>query len=131
MTKKYKNPNYYKLLTGSVYGIEGLKLILSFCVFTEPKNDLFLFYGKGRPGIIRGLDMNLKSSTEHMVPIEDLVNPRALDYHAEMGNIYFADTTSFLIGRQKVDGSSRETILKDGDCWTFCNLLHIIGVFSL
>ncbi|KAI2660779.1 Low-density lipoprotein receptor-related protein 1 [Labeo rohita] len=82
-------------------------------VTKEPKNDLFLFYGKGRPGIIRGLDLNVKSSNEHIVPIEDLVNPRALDYHAETGNIYFADTTSFLIGRQKVDGSSRETILKD------------------
>lgn len=80
----------------------------------EPKNDLFLFYGKGRPGVIRGLDMNIKSSNEHMVPIEDLVNPRAIDYHAESGYIYFADTTSFLIGRQKTDGSSRETILKDG-----------------
>lgn len=50
-----------------------------------------------------------------MVPVEDLVNPRALDYHAESGYIYFADTTSFLIGRQKTDGSSRETILKDGN----------------
>ncbi|KAL7865857.1 hypothetical protein SRHO_G00111040 [Serrasalmus rhombeus] len=79
----------------------------------KPKNDLFLFYGKGRPGIIRGLDINVKSSNEHMVPVEDLVNPRALDYHAETGYIYFADTTSFLIGRQKTDGSSRETILKD------------------
>lgn len=58
--------------------------------------------------------MNIKSSDEHMVPIEDLVNPRAIDYHAELGHIYFADTTSFLIGRQKIDGSNRETILKDG-----------------
>uniref|UniRef100_A0A6Q2Z9X6 EGF-like domain-containing protein n=1 Tax=Esox lucius TaxID=8010 RepID=A0A6Q2Z9X6_ESOLU len=80
----------------------------------KPKNDLFLFYGKGRPGVIRGLDMNAKSSDEHMVPIEDLVNPRAIDYHAESGHIYFADTTSFLIGRQKIDGNNRETILKDG-----------------
>uniref|UniRef100_A0A8C7IEQ3 EGF-like domain-containing protein n=1 Tax=Oncorhynchus kisutch TaxID=8019 RepID=A0A8C7IEQ3_ONCKI len=79
----------------------------------KPKNDLFLFYGKGRPGVIRGLDMNVKSSDEHMVSIEDLVNPRAIDYHAESGHIYFADTTSFLIGRQKIDGNSRETILKD------------------
>ncbi|KPP65895.1 hypothetical protein Z043_115656 [Scleropages formosus] len=79
----------------------------------RPKNELFLFYGKGRPGIIRGLDMSVKSSDEHMVPIEDLVNPRALDFHAETGYIYFADTTSFLIGRQKIDGSGRETILKD------------------
>uniref|UniRef100_A0A8B9RNB7 Low density lipoprotein receptor-related protein 1Bb n=1 Tax=Astyanax mexicanus TaxID=7994 RepID=A0A8B9RNB7_ASTMX len=81
----------------------------------KPKNELFLFYGKGRPGVIRGLDINVKSSNEHMLPVEDLVNPRALDYHAESGYIYFADTTSFLIGRQKTDGSSRETILKDGD----------------
>uniref|UniRef100_A0A8C1Q9I9 Low density lipoprotein receptor-related protein 1Bb n=1 Tax=Cyprinus carpio TaxID=7962 RepID=A0A8C1Q9I9_CYPCA len=92
--------------TGFSLGSDGLSC-------KKPKNDLFLFYGKGRPGIIRGLDMNVKSSNEYMVPIEDLVNPRALDYHAETGNIYFADTTSFLIGRQKVDGSSRETILKD------------------
>uniref|UniRef100_A0A8C1BL65 Low density lipoprotein receptor-related protein 1Bb n=1 Tax=Cyprinus carpio carpio TaxID=630221 RepID=A0A8C1BL65_CYPCA len=92
--------------TGFSLGSDGLSC-------KKPKNDLFLFYGKGRPGTIRGLDMNVKSINEHMVPIEDLVNPRALDYHAETGNIYFADTTSFLIGRQKVDGSSRETILKD------------------
>ncbi|RXN31423.1 low-density lipo receptor-related 1B [Labeo rohita] len=92
--------------TGFSLGSDGLSC-------KKPKNDLFLFYGKGRPGIIRGLDLNVKSSNEHIVPIEDLVNPRALDYHAETGNIYFADTTSFLIGRQKVDGSSRETILKD------------------
>lgn len=83
--------------------------------FAEPKKDLFLFYGKGRPGVIRGLDMNIKSSDEHMEPIVDLVNPRAIDYHAELGHIYFADTTSFLIGRQKLDGNGRETILKDGE----------------
>uniref|UniRef100_A0A8C7X7I9 Low density lipoprotein receptor-related protein 1Bb n=1 Tax=Oryzias sinensis TaxID=183150 RepID=A0A8C7X7I9_9TELE len=79
----------------------------------KPKSDFFLFYGKGRPGVIRGLDMNIKSSDEHMEPIEDLVNPRAIDYHVETGYVYFADTTSFLIGRQKIDGSGRETILKD------------------
>ncbi|XP_061081754.1 low-density lipoprotein receptor-related protein 1B-like [Conger conger] len=78
----------------------------------KPKNELFLFYGKGRPGIIRGLDMNIKSSDEHMVQIEDLVSPRALDFHAETSYVYFADTTSFSIGRQKIDGSGRETILK-------------------
>ncbi|XP_064182725.1 low-density lipoprotein receptor-related protein 1B-like isoform X2 [Anguilla rostrata] len=80
----------------------------------KPKNELFLFYGKGRPGVIRALDTNVKSSTdEHMVPIEDLVSPRALDFHAETGYIYFADTTSFLIGRQKIDGTEREIVLKD------------------
>ena len=71
-------------------------------------------YGKGRPGIIRGMDMGAKVPDEHMIPIENLMNPRALDFHAETGFIYFADTTSYLIGRQKIDGTERETILKDG-----------------
>lgn len=79
-----------------------------------PKNELFLFYGKGRPGIVRGMDLNTKIADEYMIPIENLVNPRALDFHAETNYIYFADTTSFLIGRQKIDGTERETILKDG-----------------
>ncbi|XP_064419902.1 low-density lipoprotein receptor-related protein 1B [Latimeria chalumnae] len=79
----------------------------------KPKNELFLFYGKGRPGIIRGMDLNTKASDEYMIQIESLVNPRALDFHAETNYIYFADTTSFLIGRQKIDGTGRETILKD------------------
>lgn len=73
--------------------------------------------------------MNIKSNDEHMEPIEDLVNPRAIDYHAELGHIYFADTTSFLIGRQKLDGNGRETILKDGEhkCSTYiphCYIKH-------
>lgn len=60
------------------------------------------------------MDLNTKVSDEYMIPIENLVNPRALDFHAETNYIYFADTTSFLIGRQKIDGTERETILKDG-----------------
>lgn len=81
----------------------------------EPEHELFLVYGKGRPGIIRGMDMGAKVPDEHMIPIENLMNPRALDFHAETGFIYFADTTSYLIGRQKIDGTERETILKDGE----------------
>lgn len=84
------------------------------CLSTEPEHELFLVYGKGRPGIIRGMDMGAKVPDEHMIPIENLMNPRALDFHAETGFIYFADTTSYLIGRQKIDGTERETILKDG-----------------
>lgn len=60
------------------------------------------------------MDLNTKIADEYMIPIENLVNPRALDFHAETNYIYFADTTSFLIGRQKIDGTERETILKDG-----------------
>ncbi|XP_039602497.1 low-density lipoprotein receptor-related protein 1-like isoform X2 [Polypterus senegalus] len=80
----------------------------------KPDHELFLVYGKGRPGIIRGMDMNAKVPDEYMIPIENLMNPRALDFHAETGFIYFADATSYLIGRQKIDGTERETILKDG-----------------
>ncbi|XP_069472627.1 low-density lipoprotein receptor-related protein 1B isoform X1 [Ambystoma mexicanum] len=79
----------------------------------RPKHELFLLYGKGRPGIIRGMDWNNNVTDEYMLPIENLVNPRALDFHAQTHCIYFADTTSFLIGRQKVDGTGRETILND------------------
>ncbi|XP_042180439.1 low-density lipoprotein receptor-related protein 1-like isoform X1 [Oncorhynchus tshawytscha] len=80
----------------------------------KPEHELFLVYGKGRPGVIRGMDMNAKVPDEYMIPIENLMNPRALDFHSESDFIYFADATSYLIGRQKIDGTERDTILKDG-----------------
>uniref|UniRef100_A0A3Q2CY79 Low density lipoprotein receptor-related protein 1Ab n=1 Tax=Cyprinodon variegatus TaxID=28743 RepID=A0A3Q2CY79_CYPVA len=80
----------------------------------KPDHELFLVYGKGRPGIIRGMDMNAKVPDEYMIPIENLMNPRALDFHAASEFIYFADATSYIIGRQKIDGTERDTILKDG-----------------
>lgn len=82
---------------------------------TEPDHELFLVYGKGRPGIIRGMDMNAKVPDEYMIPIENLMNPRALDFHAASEFIYFADATSYIIGRQKIDGTERDTILKEGE----------------
>lgn len=87
-----------------------------FCSSKEPDHELFLVYGKGRPGIIRGMDMNAKVPDEYMIPIENLMNPRALDFHAASEFIYFADATSYIIGRQKIDGTERDTILKDGNC---------------
>lgn len=84
------------------------------CCFSEPEHELFLVYGKGRPGVIRGMDMNAKVPDEYMIPIENLMNPRALDFHSESDFIYFADATSYLIGRQKIDGTERDTILKEG-----------------
>lgn len=80
----------------------------------EPDHELFLVYGKGRPGIIRGMDMNAKVPDEYMIPIENLMNPRALDFHAASEFIYFADATNYIIGRQKIDGTERDTILKEG-----------------
>uniref|UniRef100_A0A8C9VTS3 LDL receptor related protein 1 n=1 Tax=Scleropages formosus TaxID=113540 RepID=A0A8C9VTS3_SCLFO len=92
---------------------QGLDVFLGLsCI--EPEHELFLVYGKGRPGIIRGMDMNAKVPDEYMIPIENLLNPRALDFHAESEFIYFADATSYLIGRQKIDGTERDVILKEG-----------------
>lgn len=60
------------------------------------------------------MDMNAKVPDEYMIPIENLMNPRALDFHAASEYIYFADATSYIIGRQKIDGTERDTILKEG-----------------
>uniref|UniRef100_A0A6Q2Z0Y6 EGF-like domain-containing protein n=1 Tax=Esox lucius TaxID=8010 RepID=A0A6Q2Z0Y6_ESOLU len=81
----------------------------------KPEHELFLVYGKGRPGVIRGMDMNAKVPDEYMIPIENLLNPRALDFHSESDFIYFADATSYLIGRQKIDGTERDNILTEGE----------------
>ncbi|CAB1353954.1 unnamed protein product, partial [Coregonus sp. 'balchen'] len=70
--------------------------------------------GKSCKRVIRGMDMNAKVPDEYMIPIENLMNPRALDFHSESDFIYFADATSYLIGRQKIDGTERDTILKEG-----------------
>uniref|UniRef100_A0A672L029 LDL receptor related protein 1 n=1 Tax=Sinocyclocheilus grahami TaxID=75366 RepID=A0A672L029_SINGR len=80
----------------------------------KPEHELFLVYSKGRPGVIRGMDMHARVYDEHIIPIENLNNPRALDFHAETEFIYFADATSYIIGRQKIDGTERDIIVKDG-----------------
>ena len=92
------------------------------CFAAEPEHELFLVYGKGRPGVIRGMDMNAKVQDEYMIPIENLMNPRALDFHSESEFIYFADATSFIIGRQKIDGTERDTIMKEGWCRDFVSV---------
>lgn len=97
------------------------------CFSAEPDHELFLVYGKGRPGVIRGMDMNAKVPDEYMIPIENLMNPRALDFHATNEFIYFADATSYIIGRQKIDGTDRDVILKDGKDWKFRLLKRICG----
>lgn len=102
-------------------------------VLSEPDHELFLVYGKGRPGIIRGMDMNAKVPDEYMIPIENLMNPRALDFHAASEFIYFADATSYIIGRQKIDGTERDTILKEGKkgpSWLPWRLKRIMDPFQ-
>lgn len=102
-----------KIADGTNY-IYSLRMFFFFSSSAEPDHELFLVYGKGRPGIIRGMDMNAKVPDEYMIPIENLMNPRALDFHAASEFIYFADATSYIIGRQKIDGTERDTILKEG-----------------
>ncbi|XP_035377067.1 low-density lipoprotein receptor-related protein 1 isoform X2 [Electrophorus electricus] len=80
----------------------------------KPEHELFLLYGKGRPGVIRGMDLHARVYDEHIIPIENLNNPRALDFHAETEFIYFSDATTYTIGRQKIDGAERDIIVKDG-----------------
>lgn len=106
--------------------------------FAEPDHELFLVYGKGRPGIIRGMDMNAKVPDEYMIPIENLMNPRALDFHAASEFIYFADATSYIIGRQKIDGTERDTILKEGKETNFISteshflsFPHFLSIYAL
>lgn len=83
--------------------------------FSEPEHELFLVYGKGRPGVIRGMDLHARVYDEHIIPIENLNNPRALDFHAETEFIYFSDATTYTIGRQKIDGTERDIIVKSGE----------------
>lgn len=86
-----------------------------FVVSSEPEHELFLVYGKGRPGVIRGMDLHARVYDEHIIPIENLNNPRALDFHTETEFIYFSDATTYTIGRQKIDGTERDIIVKDGE----------------
>lgn len=75
-----------------------------------------------------------------MIPIENLMNPRALDFHAQSNFIYFADATSYLIGRQKIDGTERDIILKEGSevfilisksSYSWCVLFMRLWVYCL
>lgn len=71
------------------------------------------------------MDINPKVQDEYMIPIENLMNPRALDFHAQSNFIYFSDATSYLIGRQKIDGTERDTILKEGTSSRFYHSFNI------
>lgn len=76
--------------------------------------------------------MNAKVPDEYMIPIENLLNPRALDFHAASEFIYFADATSYIIGRQKIDGTERDTIIKEGkhSMMAFRSFLGTISAFE-
>ncbi|TTR03971.1 Low-density lipoprotein receptor-related protein 1B [Bagarius yarrelli] len=66
------------------------------------------------PGVIGGVGIDGSSRDELMIQIDGLANPCALDFHAATQYVYFADSDDALIGRQRLDGSSRDTLVKDG-----------------
>ncbi|KAF5890990.1 low-density lipoprotein receptor-related protein 1B-like, partial [Clarias magur] len=78
------------------------------------QDEPFVMYSRGRPGVVRSLGIDGSSRDERMIQIEGLASPRVLDFHAANQYVYFADSTDFLIGRQKLDGTGRETVIKDG-----------------
>ncbi|XP_054274081.1 low-density lipoprotein receptor-related protein 1-like [Macrosteles quadrilineatus] len=80
------------------------------------KQSSFLLYGKGRPGMIKGISMlpKLNKHEEEMIPITDLTRPTALDYDVKTQFIYYSDGQKFVIDRQKMDGSKRETVVERG-----------------
>ncbi|XP_047676249.1 low-density lipoprotein receptor-related protein 1B-like isoform X1 [Tachysurus fulvidraco] len=80
----------------------------------KAQDEPFVVYSKGRPGVIRSFGIDGSSHDERMIQIEGLANPRVLDFHAASDYVYFADSTDFLIGRQRLDGTGRETVIKDG-----------------
>lgn len=49
-----------------------------------------------------------------MVPILGLKRPTAIDYDAQNQYIYYSDVERFVIERQKIDGSKRETFIEKG-----------------
>ncbi|XP_075238130.1 LDL receptor protein 1 isoform X2 [Lycorma delicatula] len=76
------------------------------------KRSSFLLYGKGRPGMIKGISMvSGDKHEEQMIPITDLTRPTALDYDVRSQYIYYSDGQRYMIDRQKIDGSKRETVV--------------------
>lgn len=56
------------------------------------KQTTFLLYGKGRPGMIKGISLSaMRKHEEEMIPITDLARPTALDYDIKTQYIYFSD----------------------------------------
>lgn len=55
------------------------------------QHEAFLIYAKGRPGMIKGVALDVPGSFEVMVPITSLTRPTTLDYDVRTQFIYYAD----------------------------------------
>ena len=69
----------------------------SLCIFTVTKQSQMLLYGKGRPGMIKGIALGTKRKhEEEMIPITDVGRPTALDFDIRSQYIYYSDGQRYL-----------------------------------
>ncbi|GLH07806.1 LOW QUALITY PROTEIN: Putative vitellogenin receptor, partial [Gryllus bimaculatus] len=73
----------------------------------------FLIFGKGKPAMIKGLPMTPGEKEQVIVPITNVIRPVALDYDVQSSYIYYSDSQRFVIGRQHIDGTEDEIVIKD------------------
>lgn len=65
--------------------------VLIFVYVSAHQPQAFLIYAKGRPGMIKGLNLDREDSSEVMIPITSLTRPTTLDYDVRTQFIYYAD----------------------------------------
>ena len=65
--------------------------VLISCAFAAFQPQAFLIYAKGRPGMIKGLNLEAEDNSEVMIPITSLIRPTTLDYDVRTQFIYYAD----------------------------------------
>ncbi|XP_077974467.1 prolow-density lipoprotein receptor-related protein 1-like isoform X1 [Styela clava] len=85
----------------------------------QPKEEQkFLLIGKTRPGEIKAVNMFKPEHTiEPIVPIENLQNPKAIDYYNDSSGdrwVVFSDTTRFVIAKRKIGSLVDEIIFSSG-----------------
>lgn len=71
---------------------------MSFNYVTVAKQSLMLLYGKGRPGMIKGIAVGAKRKhEEEMIPITDVGRPAALDFDVRTQYIYYSDGQRYVV----------------------------------
>ena len=61
------------------------------------EREKYLLYGQQRPGIVRGIDLRAQGGdtdppVDVIAPVVAVTRPTAMDYHAERGVLYLADS---------------------------------------
>ena len=77
--------------------------------------EMYLLYGQQRPGIVRGIDLHeADPQIDVIVPVVEITRPTAMDFHAEQGFLYLADSHRHKILRQKLDLGRIEDFVTSG-----------------